>query len=491
MATPQNEIEEIKAIVARRFPVYEVRVRPELLTFFVHVDPTLLDSNFDNLRQTLIPKGYIPLITKQKGEHVVLVQRKPPSRPMGLKVNLVLFVITIVTTIFAGMVNWAAYDDLPIFDLKSVAYGALFFALPLMAILGIHEMGHYITARKYKVAASLPFFIPSIPPLGTFGALISMREPIPNRRALLDIGVAGPIYGIIVAIPVSLIGLFLIGADPKPFIPSGGDMAVEAPLLYQAMLSLIPIPGNVKFHPTAFAGWVGIFVTALNLIPAGQLDGGHVARAVLGDRARYLSYFALMMMFTFGLFFFQGWLIIAIFILLLGARHPPPLNDLTKLGEKRKAIGALALVIFIVTFHYQPLTLIEPNPNFEFIAPEPFEVNVTKGNNATANFTMNNTGNIPANFTVSMLDLGNLDNLNLTVSFVNYSGAGGNKTINARNFTVELLQDESINVTLLVNATDFTSPPGTYTFRVMATMHDLYEDYIWLTKELQVSIRIS
>lgn len=455
MASPEREIEDLKGTVARFFPVYEVRVRPDMVTFFVHVDQIYLEKNFDELRKALIPRGYIPLITKEQGEHVILLQRKPQRRPVGTRVNLILLVFTIITTVFAGMANWAGYESLDILDWRSVVFGALFFALPLMLILGIHEMGHYITSKKYNVAASLPFFIPSIPPLGTFGALISMRDPIPSRKALVDIGVSGPLYGLLVAIPVTIVGLLLMGQNPQTAGPAAGGVVAQFPLLYQALVLFIPLPGNIKFHPMAFAGWVGMFVTALNLLPAGQLDGGHVARAVLGDRARYLSYFALATMFFLGLFY-TGWFIIGLFILFLGARHPPPLNDLTKLSVGRKAVGAVAALVFLATFVPQPLVLIETSPSFAFIAPQPFYVDVANHNTVKANFTIVNDGNLPANITMS-LDLLNIENVELNVTFLNYSGTGGIASVNNSTFYFTLPVDQSVNVTILVNATRYTA----------------------------------
>lgn len=477
MAGPEKEIEDLRATVARYFPVYEVRVRPDMLTFFVHIDQATLDKNFDELRKNLIPRHYIPIITKDQGEFVVLLQRRPQVRTLGMRVNLMLLGLTILTTVFAGMVNWAGYEDLSITDPRSVAYGALFFAMPLMLILGIHEMGHYITARRYNVAASLPFFIPSIPPLGTFGALISMRDPIPDRKALVDIGVSGPLYGLVVAIPVTIIGLLLMGQNPQVASSAAGGTLAQPSLLYLGLTSLIPLPGNIKFHPMAFAGWVGMFVTALNLLPAGQLDGGHVARAVLGDRARYLSYFALATMFFLGLFY-TGWFIIGLFILFLGARHPPPLNDLTKLSAGRKAIGAIALAVFLVTFIPQPLTLVESNPSFEFVAPEPFYVNVTNQSVTTAYFTIANDGNLVANITVNV-ELLDIQNVDLNVTILNYSGDGGNASVNGPKFTLTLDVDRSVNVTFLVNATRYsgriynvTSGKPIWTFNVKGAMVD-------------------
>ena len=484
MAGPEKEIEELRATVARYFPVYEVRVRPDMLTFLVNVDQATLDRNFDELRKNLIPRRYIPIITKDQGEYVILLQRRPQMRTLGMRVNLLLLGLTILTTVFAGMVNWAGYEDLSITDPKSVAYGALFFAMPLMLILGIHEMGHYITSRKYNVAASLPFFIPSIPPLGTFGALISMRDPIPNRKALVDIGVSGPLYGLVVAIPVTIIGLLLMGQNPQAASSAAGGTMAQPSLLYLGLTSLIPLPGNIKFHPMAFAGWVGMFVTALNLLPAGQLDGGHVARAVLGDRARYLSYFALATMFFLGLFY-TGWFIIGLFILFLGARHPPPLNDLTKLSAGRKAIGAVALAVFLVTFIPTPLTLVQVNPSFEFVAPSPFNVTVTHGQSVNASFNVTNDGNVPANITMSLRELQNLNNVNLLITFVRAQTMNGNQTLNATTFVLNLGEGESANVTLLINATKYNGNLlQTWIFAVQGDMAD------GPTVEMPVAVRV-
>lgn len=488
MLSPEKEIEELKAAVARYFPVYEVRVRPEVLTFFVHAEPATLDNNFDEMRKQLIPRGYIPFITRDKGEHIVLIHRKPPARFVGSQVNIVMLALTIVTTVIAGAMLWGAYDNLDMFDIKSIAFGALFFAFPLMLILGIHEMGHYITAKKYHVAASLPFFVPSIPPLGTFGAVISMRDPIPSRKALIDIGISGPLYGLAVAIPVTLIGLFLIARDPRTTVVVGGGAFVNSSFLYELLAMLIPLPANASVHPTAFAGWVGLFVTALNLLPAGQLDGGHVARAVLGDRAKYLSYFAIITMLVLGLFVYESWLIIALFIMLLGARHPPPLNDITKLGTKRLAVGAVAAIVFFAAFVAEPIVVVPENPNFEFRAPTPFVMNVTSGTNTTANFAIANTGNTYANITVSLrsVDMLNLRSHNINVTILNYSGSGFNGTANSDNFTVLLKLDQFVNVTFAVNLTNYDGPiPYTYGLGVRGDME------FGPTKDLEISIRVT
>jgi len=485
MLSPEKEIEDLKATVARYFPVYEVRVRPEVLTFFVHVEPATLDNSFDELRRQLIPRGYVPFITRDKGEHIVLIHRKPPAKFVGSQVNVVMLALTIITTVIAGAMLWGAYDAIDMFDIRSIAFGALFFAFPLMLILGIHEMGHFITAKKYQVAASLPFFVPSIPPLGTFGAVISMRDPIPSRKALLDIGISGPLYGLAVAIPVTLIGLFLISRDPRTAVVVGGDAVALPSYLYEFLAMFFPLPADARVHPTAFAGWVGLFVTALNLLPAGQLDGGHVARAVLGDRAKYLSYFTILTMLLLGLFVYESWLIIALFIMFLGARHPPPLNDITKLGLKRKAVGVVAVVVFLAAFVPRPLVIVPENPDFAFEAPTPFTVNVTSGTNTTANFTIANTGNTYAYITVKLrsADIVNLRNANLTVMFLNYAGSGFNETVNSDNFTVLLTLDQSVNVTFSVNSS------GSNHVEFMLPVRGDME--FGPTKELEVSIKVT
>src|SRR6266511_93564 len=223
----------------------------------------------------------------------------------------------------------STYTGEPILSAASIGYGSLFFSLPLLTILGSHEMGHYLVAKRYKVQASLPFFLPSLPPLGTLGAFISLRDPIPNRRALLDIGVSGPLVGFAIAIPVTLAGLALSTASPS-LPPSVAGEQIQASLLFNFLSLFFPLPDSFVMHPLAFAGWVGLFVTAINLLPAGQLDGGHVARALLGSRQLYLSWSAILILFGLSLFY-PGWFLFGFLIFILGVRHPPPLNDLTRL----------------------------------------------------------------------------------------------------------------------------------------------------------------
>src|SRR2546428_12238660 len=215
MDSPAAEIESIRTVVAKYFTVYGVVVTPLALTFQVTSPTGGIDAPFDGLRQELVPKDYIPTITQEKGETLVHVQRRPKGRFAGVQVNVALLLLTVLTIVFfGGAWNWADYSGKPILSAESIGYGAVFFSLPLFAILGCHEMGHYVVAKRYHVRASLPFFLPSVPPLGTLGAFISMRDPIPNRRALLDIGESCPLVGFPIAVPVTLSGPALSAASP-------------------------------------------------------------------------------------------------------------------------------------------------------------------------------------------------------------------------------------------------------------------------------------
>src|SRR2546425_9583902 len=355
MLSPEAEIESLRAAVARQFSVYGVVVSPMALTFQVGVPPGGVDAPFDALRLELVPKDYIPTITQERGETLVHVQRRPRMRFARRQVNLLLLLLTLPSIVFfGGAWNWSAYSGQPLFSAASIGYGAIFFSIPLLTILGSHEMGHYLVAKHYKVQASLPFFLPSAPPLGTLGAFISMRDPIPNRRALLDIGVSGPLVGFAIAIPVTLAGLALSTASTA-LPPNAVGEAIRPSILFSFLSLFFPLPSSFSLHPLAFAGWVGLFVTAINLLPAGQLDGGHVARALLGRRQFYVSWAAVLVLFSLSFVTtYPGWFIFGFLILMLGVRHPPPLNDLTRLDPARKLVGIVAAPLLIVTFVPQP-----------------------------------------------------------------------------------------------------------------------------------------
>lgn len=393
-----KEIEFVKSLVARHFPVYDVRVSYDVVEFFCRIDETTLEGNFERLREDMAGHGYIPMIMYDKGEHIVTVAKKPAAKYRSVSVNLAMLVVTFLTMLLAGVLDWSGYagvDSGAIFTTENLLMGMLTFTLPLMAILGVHELAHYLVARRRGVAASLPFFIPSIPPLGTFGAFISLRDPIPNKKTLLEIGVAGPLAGLLVALPLGIIGLILTNSEAK-LVPtnvgSEGVMGISFPLIYQALELFIPLRGDYLLHPTAFAAWVGFLVTALNLLPVGQLDGGHVARALLGSGAKYLSWVTVAILVGIGMFYY-GWLIFALLILFLGARHPPPLNDISPLDLKRKGLGVLTFAVLVFAFVPIPMTTVTADYSFELQPIGTTNATIALGGSHVFNVTVNNTGN--------------------------------------------------------------------------------------------------
>jgi membrane-associated protease RseP (regulator of RpoE activity) len=359
---PNIDIELLQKEVGKHFPFYDVKYNIQTIAFFCRIDEETLEEKFELLRQSLSTKGFIPMIRFEKGEHIIYVIRKPPSKKKPLWINLALLVATIFTTTLAGSIQWMGMDNASLIDIFTPSYlwnGFLFFSIPLMSILGIHEMGHYFISKRHKVDASLPYFIPLPPPfiLGTLGALISTREPIPNRKALLDIGVSGPLCGFLVAIPVSFLGFFFMQQNPMVMPAESEGFTIVFPLLLQWISSFFVIPENLIIHPTLFAGWVGIFLTAVNLLPAGQLDGGHIARALLKDKHKYASWAVIILLFALGLYY-AGWLFFAFIILfMIGTHHQPPLNEIDPLGTKRQVIGVVALLIFLLSFAPIPISI--------------------------------------------------------------------------------------------------------------------------------------
>ena len=363
------DIELLKREVGQRFPFYDMKSNLNTAAFFCRIDEETLGEKFDDLRIALSEKGYIPMIRYEKGEHAIYVIKKPKVKKKPVWVNIVLLIATIFTTTLAGAIQWVSIYEPVVTSFMEILVkatspfylwnGFIFFSIPLLAILGIHEMGHYFISKRHNLETSLPFFIPLPPPfiLGTFGALISTREPIPNRKALLDVGISGPICGFLVAIPVSLIGLFLMQQNPIALPPTGGEIMLTFPLLLQGLSTFFNISTDAVIHPTLFAGWVGLFLTAINLLPVGQLDGGHVARALLKEKHKYASWAAVIIILGLGLFF-TGWLFFAFIIFfMIGTQHQPPLNEIAPLDTKRILIGILAVIIFILCFAPLPMSV--------------------------------------------------------------------------------------------------------------------------------------
>ncbi len=475
MLSADQEIENLRAVVARHFTVYGVVVTPLALTFQVAVPSDQnVERPFDGLRRDLIPKDYIPTIMRERGELLVHIQRRPKQKFAGLSVNLVMLVATVLTTTFwGGAYNWSAYMGEPLLSVDALVNGTIFFTIPLLAILGFHEMGHYVVARHYKMQASLPFFLPSVPPLGTFGAFISMRDPLPSRRALLDVGASGPLVGFAIAIPVTVVGLFLTAANPRPLLPVGGEYLIPQSSLFYGFLRLFfPIPAGVAIHPLAFAGWVGLFVTAINLLPAGQLDGGHIARALLGERQSMVSWTALALLLFLSVFY-TGWLIFAFLILLIGVRHPPPLNDLSGLDVGRKLVGIAAVAILLTTFVVAPFQFNNPQSiSFESVSGESLAnvtANVPFSSSANIVFALNDTSPVSDRVTLNLAEITNMKSAGFNVTFANVQVGSVNTTVNAETATFNMTSAARAIVVLQITAPASAAVGTPWEFSIAAT----------------------
>lgn len=479
--SPPPDLATLRTAVSRHFRVYDAqedKVRGQVVArrFYIMFPPGEFDARYESLRADLtrLDPALLVFLRRDGGEDILFVAERPPDKPQNIPLRVILLVATLITTTMAGAANWHGYwhgseglsADLgatfaTLWDEGAFLWGFVSFALPLMLILGIHETAHYVAARRHGLRANLPMFIPAPFTFGTFGAFISLRDTLPDRKALFDVGVSGPLAGFFATLPVVVIGMALTNAHafvapdidrPEAFLQVGPDwlpadgsvhgvsnwtvhdppagpavvrvvahpdqggewtyalvasftlengtrhhdrldarlkdgheglhsLEVPAetrtaevavtwvtgitqfgePLLVQALEVLWPQGSSdaiVLAHPTYIAGWVGLLITGLNLLPTGQLDGGHVARAVLGENSRHLARLALFALLFLSLVFaLQVWILMALFVLLTGIYHPPPLNDRTPLDGKRKAIAWFVLAVFVLTFVPVPFSI--------------------------------------------------------------------------------------------------------------------------------------
>jgi len=233
--------------------------------------------------------------------------------------------------------------------------------MTLMGILLVHEMSHYLASRIHRVPSTLPYFIPGPSFIGTFGAVIRIKGAIWDRRALLDIGASGPIGGFLLALPALVVGLTMSSIVPGGGGAGGGLILGDSLLmsfLERIVLGHLPSDANVILHPVAFAGWIGLFVTSLNLLPVGQLDGGHIAKALYPDHSDTVARVVHFGLLALGFFFWVGWLIWALLLVFIGVRHPPVLLPHVTLDKRRRRIGYLALLILVLTFVPAPFKII-------------------------------------------------------------------------------------------------------------------------------------
>lgn len=273
----------------------------------------------------------------------------------------ILAILTVLSILGTSIFFWHG-EDLSRETFAAHLWEGIQFTASLLAILLAHELGHYFMARRFGVAVTLPYLIPfPMSIFGTMGAIIRIKDIPPSRRALLMIGAAGPLAGVIVGVPILLLGISLSKVQALP--PGGGYLMEGNSLLYGTLKFLVhgrwlPSGGvDMDMHPIAFAGWAGLFVTSLNLIPAGQLDGGHAARALLGDKTRYLTWGLIIILALLG-FLWQGWWLWAMLIFLFSLRQVEPLDALSPLKRRELIIAAVLLILFILTFTPVPLRVV-------------------------------------------------------------------------------------------------------------------------------------
>lgn len=386
------EIEILNNLVSRIFHIDDLTTGDPQKGVLVRYRGYLLTEDsaaaYDQLTDLLKQYNITPLFRLEKEQQIIyLTPSKPAPKPTRVSVNIILFILTVLSVMIAG----AQPEGLMPSDfvgqmlalVKSMWTGWPF-AFSLLGILLAHELGHYFMSRHHKTAATLPYFIPMpFSPLGTMGAAILMQGTPRNKRVLFDIGVAGPLAGMVIAIPVLFIGLAL--SSVSTIQPVNGMVSLEGNSLFYLFAKfmmfgkLLPAPPDLSglplalhwlrffftgqpaplggldvfIHPVAFAGWAGLLVTMLNLIPAGTLDGGHVIYSLFGEKASKVFPFILGALVVLGLFW-SGWWLWAVILLWLGRVHAEPLDQITQLDSRRRWIALLVLIIFILTFSPVP-----------------------------------------------------------------------------------------------------------------------------------------
>lgn len=389
-------VERLHSAVRAMMNVEDITRGAENDRFLVRFRGNLIGDTLKAYEQLapIFEREGMTLLFRQDGEqHAVLavegVIEIKPSNPI---VNLVLFLLTLMSMLIAGVIY--TLDDASVIETYGLVMGILRslplgipFAASLLGILTVHEFGHYFAARYHRSPVSLPYFLPFPGSLfGTLGAFIRLKSPPKNRRALLDIGLAGPLAGLAVAIPILILGLSLsevasIPADAETlgftiegnsilylalkymvtgeWLPTPADFGNLSPALYWIRYFFLGLPmpfggRDVLLHPVAWAGWAGLLVTSLNLIPAGQLDGGHVLYVLLGDRARRVWPFIVAGLVALGMVW-SGWFLWAAMIFFMGRTYARPLNEITPLDPRRRALALFGLVVFILVFIPVPL----------------------------------------------------------------------------------------------------------------------------------------
>lgn len=371
----ETKIQQVKQILG---PEFELDYHSRLKSYFVFraEENSIDDEQISHIIAKLLSAGFFPRIQKRSGWLVLHVMAYSGSKkPSKIWLNILLFLLTVITTLMAGAVHLG--KDYFV-DFSNIIYGFRY-AVAVLSILTAHEFGHYFAAKFHEIKATLPYYIPLPLPgfhFGTLGAFIKIKSPIKDRQALLDVGAAGPLAGFVVSIIFLSIGYYNLPdlpgiiahvekIHPWNMEGQGINLVLGKSLLFAFFNDFIAggkLPMNEVYHfPFIFAGWIGMLVTAINLIPIGQLDGGHILYSLVGHKARVwgISSFVLLLVLNFVLivqYFSFVWVLWVILILILiGFRHPPTVDDHLSLDSRRRTIGWLCVVIFILCFPPLPI----------------------------------------------------------------------------------------------------------------------------------------
>lgn len=347
----QTDFEKITQLVSTHFQTEESLMEHGIPTYYLK-QPQETKQPFLRLLKELDSLKMLPFLRRVDRRIVLRVVPKPTVKPSNVLINWLLFLATIGTTFATGYILSQEFVDRGLMSTPFIGAGA--FTIAIITVLGAHEMGHKLTANRNGIDATPPYFIPGPPPigellgLGTFGAVIMQKSLPPNKDSLFDVGSSGPIIGFIIAVIASVIGLVI-----SPIFPATGqEVGIPVPLIFELFGTfLIKIPANhyLLLHPVAFAGWAGMVVTMLNLLPAAMLDGGHVARSVFGDKAR-----TILTVFSVLFLVLEDFWPMAVFVLFMSMyRHPGPLDDVSKLSTRRKFVAVALVVVFILTSYIQ------------------------------------------------------------------------------------------------------------------------------------------
>lgn len=390
--------EELDALVRRIFSITDITFGTREQGYLVRYRGMLLDQTsseqaYDQLAESLKPHGLLPLFRKENDTQAIIIAPELPTpKVSNPRINLILFILTFFSVVLAGVL-YVSGNTLPTTlpeILIALQTGGIPYAISLIAILGTHEFGHYFAGRYHKVNVTLPYFIPMPFGFGTMGAFINMKGMVKNRNHLMDLGIAGPLAGFIVSTIVLVIGLRMSTIDPIPTsFPPGSGIQIEGNSIYYLLLKYLslgqwlpqpaaydgspllywlryfftsrpaPLGGiDVMLSPVAWAGWAGLLVTALNLIPAGTLDGGHIFQVLFGkEKARKATPIIAVVLVILG-FVWSGWWLWVVLVFFFGRFHAEPLDQITPLAPSRKFLGMIGMLVFFLTFIPVPLSLV-------------------------------------------------------------------------------------------------------------------------------------